>query len=212
MVDLRGRVVTVGVVIPAHNEAARVAAVIVAAVTADVGPVVVVADNCTDRTAEVAQALGTEVVEISAGDKGTAMVAGAARLETDDVLFLDGDLEGLRAAHVSLLTTAPPRGGMVVGLRSDTISTGLPPITGERRLPLEFFSGLKIAGLGYRAELVIDAAVARAGMAHARYKLLGVTNPSRSFRHPLMWADLALEAVVLAPDLALYVTQEIADR
>lgn len=203
---------TVGVVISAHDEAARVGSVVAAAIASSVGPVVVVADACTDDTATIAHDLGARVIEIAAADKGSAMVAGATALSTTDVLFLDADLEGLLPAHVALLADAPPRGGMVVGLRSDTPSTGLPPITGERRLPLEFFRTIRIAGMGYRAELLIDAAVARAGIGHARYKLAGVTNPSRTLRHPLMWADLALEALVLSPELALYVAQEVGSR
>lgn len=57
--------VTVTVVIPAHNEEHRLQRTLDAALAQDPAPrrVIVVADNCTDRTVEIAHAAGAEVVE-----------------------------------------------------------------------------------------------------------------------------------------------------
>jgi glycosyltransferase involved in cell wall biosynthesis len=195
---------TCSVVIPAHNEASTIGTVIEAAAGFDV---IVVADACTDATAAVARGLGARVIEIDAGDKGTSMAAGLAAVGSDDVLFLDADVRGLTSGHVQALAAAPPLGGMVVGLRDGAPPTGLPPISGERRLPTAFARSVRIAGTGYRAELLIDAAAARAGLPHRHYRLIGVTNPSREWRHPLMWADLAVTAVANGPALVRYVVQ-----
>lgn len=197
---------SVTVIIPAHNEAASVTSVLRAASGSPAtGQLVVVADACTDGTAEVARSFGAQVLEIEAGDKGTAMATGLAAADHHDSLFLDADLEGLRPEHVTALATAAPAPGMVVGIRDGFIrGAGLPPISGERRLPTAFGRSLRLAGLGYRTELAIDAAVAKAGLPHRHYRLIGVTNPSRPARHPLMWADLATFAVLHAPALIDY--------
>lgn len=197
------------IVIPAHNEAERIGAVLTAA-TAVATEVVVVADACSDDTANVASAYGARVLSIGVGDKGSAMAAGAAVVADPLVLFLDADLQGLTASHVSALSTYPPLDGMVVGLRDEAQPSGLPPISGERRLPTDFVRGLKLAGTGYRAELLIDAAVARAGLPHRHYRMVGVSNPTRP--HLLMWADLAVTALFNLPSLALYTEQSVTSR
>ncbi|MFL6055479.1 MAG: glycosyltransferase [Actinoallomurus sp.] len=66
-----------GVVVPAHNEERLLSACLRA--LGDV-MVVVVADACTDRTAEVARRRGAAVVEIEARNVGVARAAGVAEL------------------------------------------------------------------------------------------------------------------------------------
>lgn len=197
------------VVIPAHNEESTIALTLLATDTPSISDRVVIADGCSDLTASVARSLGARVYEIDAGDKGTAMATGLGLVADMDTLFLDADLRGLRKEHVEALATAPPLGGMVVGLTEGAIPTGLPPISGERRIPTAFGQGLKLAGLGFRAELAIDAAAARAGLPHRHFALKGVTNPTRQWRHPLMVADLAMFALAESPALALYTEQSI---
>lgn len=57
--------ITVTVLIPAHNEAARLPATLksLAAQSAPPDRIIVVADNCTDATVEIARAAGVDVVE-----------------------------------------------------------------------------------------------------------------------------------------------------
>lgn len=200
---------SVDVVIAAHNEGSTISAVLAAVSGArSISGAIVVADACTDDTADAAKGAG-HVIEIDAGDKGTAMAAGLAAVGSDLVLFLDADLDGLTSDHVDALATAPPLGGMVVGLRDGANASGLPPLSGERRLPTQFARTIPMAGQGYRVELVIDAAVARAGLPHHHYAMRGVSNPIRPWRHPLMWADLAVFAAVHAPAMVLYTEQSI---
>jgi glycosyltransferase involved in cell wall biosynthesis len=197
------------VIIPAHNEAKTLGAVLAAAMAPSVRQVIVVADACDDGTEDVASSSGAELVVIDAGDKGTAMAVGVSRASESETLFLDADVRGLSVVHVEALCQAEPAGGMVVGLTDDASPAGLPPVTGERRLPTSFVRALSLAGTGYRAELVIDAAAARSGLPHTHYRLVGVHNPRRPWRHPLMLADLALYALVHAPALALYTEQSL---
>lgn len=206
---------TTDIVIPAHNEAGTIAAVVNAATAApSVGQVVVVADHCTDATADLARAAGADlVVELTnaTGDKGTAMAFGLAQVVTSDVLFIDADLLGLVWQHVEALLIAEPKGGQVCGLRDvpyHFTSNRLPPITGERRIGADLARSVDLTGSGYRAEIMLNAAVGRAQLPHRNVVLVGVTNPTRATRHPLswltMWADLAFLGIVHAPALAAY--------
>ena len=79
MVETRGRfdgAVTITVVVPAHNEADRIGATLASLRCQSRRPdrVVVVADNCTDGTAAIARAAGTELL-VTSGN--TAKKAGA---------------------------------------------------------------------------------------------------------------------------------------
>ncbi len=92
---------SVAVLIPAHDEEIGLPATL-ASVRAQVctgDRVIVVADNCTDRTAEVARAAGAEVVERHDPDrrgKGFALAAGVQALRADPppiVVVIDADCE-----------------------------------------------------------------------------------------------------------------------
>ena len=102
---------TVAVVIPARNEAARIALTVLAALRLPrVGPVVVVDDASTDSTARVAEESGARVVRqpsalgrAEAQRRGVAAVremAGTGRL---CLLFLDADLGQSAERAVGLL-------------------------------------------------------------------------------------------------------------
>ena len=88
--------------IPAHNEAAAVARTILSAQTAGCDRVLVVADNCTDATAEVARAAGAMVVERADPTnrgKGFAVGYGLEHVgDADTVLILDADCELARGS------------------------------------------------------------------------------------------------------------------
>lgn len=92
--------VTVTVLIPAHNEEKLIAATIRSLEQQDRPPerIVVVADNCTDRTVEVAKSLGVEVFESVNNDskKAGALNQFLAVLlptlgENDTVMIMDAD-------------------------------------------------------------------------------------------------------------------------
>lgn len=95
----------VSVIIPAFNEVATVGAVVDAARQCDlVGEVIVVSDGSTDGTAEAAREHGARVVELETNKgKAAAMRAGLLAACHDTILFLDGDLIGLRPDHIRRL-------------------------------------------------------------------------------------------------------------
>ncbi len=95
------------VIIPAHDEAAGIAAT-VAAVVPSGCDILVVADNCTDATAAVARAAGARVLERhdpQARGKGHALAFARAALEDDPpavVIILDADCHPVDDALVTL--------------------------------------------------------------------------------------------------------------
>jgi phosphoserine phosphatase len=93
---------SVSVVIPALNEAARIASV-VRHVLADpaTAEVVVIDDSSTDDTARLAEAAGARVILSTMLGKGASMKDGALAAAHDCVVYLDGDLAGLQAGLVS---------------------------------------------------------------------------------------------------------------
>lgn len=201
------------VVVPAHNEAPRIGAVL-AAINGSpaVGNVIVVADDCTDRTEAIGMSYQGIVVRINARTKGTAMAAGLRYVEGDHVLFVDADLSGLQPAHVTALSTLPPMAGMLVGVRGDVPRplAYLPSVSGERRLPVNFARALRLAGSGWRTETMINAAVAKARLPHSQIVLRGVSNPTKigPVKTPKEWTSVALASVAAAPELIRYVATE----
>ena len=203
----------VTVVICAHNEADRIAPVLAAISDAYVANVIVVVDRSSDRTAEIAAEYADLVVPITSATKGTAMTIGAAHAVGSTVLYIDADITGLQPAQVTYLATAPPAGGMLVGVRGKVNGARIPSplaawpsISGERRVPRDFVRGLHLAGKGWWSETIIDAAVARTKMPHRQVILEGVANTrSKSFTGWLTEAGrVAVATAVYAPTLARY--------
>src|SRR5437868_938172 len=104
----------VAVVIPAYNEADRIAATVAAAFTLPgVDVVLVASDGSTDGTVEAARRAGATVWRSSRNrGKAAAMTAGAAAVGNIDrrdrrgpryLLFLDADLEATAAAAGPLI-------------------------------------------------------------------------------------------------------------
>ena len=81
---------SIGVVIPCYNEEEGVREVI-SRMPKVVDEVVVVDNNCTDRTAEVAASLGARVVPEKTPGYGAAYKAGLRAVQSDIVVTLDGD-------------------------------------------------------------------------------------------------------------------------
>jgi len=81
---------TIGVVIPCYNEEEGVREVI-RRMPQVVDEVVVVDNNCTDRTAEVATSLGARVVPEKTPGYGAAYKTGLRAVQSDIVVTMDGD-------------------------------------------------------------------------------------------------------------------------
>ena len=156
-------------IVPAHNEAIRIAST-VAALRAipEVAEVIVIDDGSTDATAAEAVRAGARVVRLGRNEgKGSAMQRGIGSTRAPFLLFADADLEGsasnLRAIIVPVLQgeadvaiAAPPRsdGPSGFGLVERLAGWGIARLTGRRmERPLS----------GQRA---LRREAARAGFAH----------------------------------------------
>ncbi|WP_432547380.1 glycosyltransferase [Kineococcus sp. SYSU DK004] len=95
LVPVAGTAPTVSVVVPAHDEErplARTLAALAAQGGREVPEVVVVANGCTDATAEVARAAGARVVELAQPSKAAALSAGDAAATAFPRIYLDADI------------------------------------------------------------------------------------------------------------------------
>jgi glucosyl-3-phosphoglycerate synthase len=103
----------VSVIIPALNEAARIASVVRHALADPVtAQVIVVDDSSTDSTASLAAGAGATVITSTMLGKGRSMLDGLRIAEHEIVAYLDGDLAGLRANILSDLV-APLADGSI---------------------------------------------------------------------------------------------------
>jgi glycosyltransferase involved in cell wall biosynthesis len=177
---------------PAHNEAARIAASVAAARgIAGVTDVVVVDDGSADKTAELARQAGARVVSLprNAG-KGAALNAGLVHVDdaADILLLLDADLgdtaaEGARLLEpivagtadmtVGALERTPGSGGfgLVKGLARSGIAhlvggDFLPgaPISGQRALSRAAWVAATPFANGYGAEVALTVRALWAGL------------------------------------------------
>ena len=136
--------------IPAYNEAARIAAVLAVAVGHPaLARVIVIDDGSQDGTAEVAARLPGVTVLRNDRNRGKtwALSVGIEAAATPYLLLLDADLTGLSPAHLTALI-APVRSGRAevsVSLRGNAPRPwhwlGLDYISGERVVPRDMLAG-----------------------------------------------------------------------
>jgi len=107
-------------VIPAHDEAPTIAAVIRGARAAlpGLGEVLVVDDGSTDSTADAARAEGVEVLRLSPNrGKGEALRAGIEAARGEILVFIDADGQDDPAEMPLILGSMAPSVAMVIGSR-----------------------------------------------------------------------------------------------
>jgi hypothetical protein len=182
--------VRVAVVIPARNEAERIAATVRAAAgIAGVDTVLVVDDGSTDDTAGIAGAAGARTVRHPRNrGKAAAMTTGAAAAPDADVLlFLDADLGDTAAGAAPLLApvladradmtiatlpaqhTAGGGHGFVVrlsrrGIQRATGFAPVQPLSGQRCLTRAAFSRALPLASGFGVETALTIDLLRAGL------------------------------------------------
>jgi glycosyltransferase involved in cell wall biosynthesis len=108
------------VILPAHDEAATIAAVVEACARSspEVREVVVVDDGSTDETGAIARSAGARVVELPDNrGKGHALRAGVDAAEGDVLVFLDADGQDDPAEIPALLAALSDGTDLVLGSR-----------------------------------------------------------------------------------------------
>jgi len=99
----------ISVVVPAHQEEAWLGATLQALVGRTPFEAIVVANGCTDRTANVARAHGARTVETPLAGVSRARNLGAAAATGDVLLFLDADTWLAPGALDAIAAVVPPR-------------------------------------------------------------------------------------------------------
>ena len=179
----------IAVLIPAHDEAEKIATTVSAALSIEgVTRVVVVDDGSEDDTALLAEREGAKVVRMlgNAG-KGGALEAGAKRVENADIIvLLDADL-GQTAdqaalliapllagdADMSVATFPPPEGKAGFGTVMRLARWGIhryggpfearAPLSGQRALTRSCFATVRPFSAGYGVEVGLTIRALRAG-------------------------------------------------
>jgi glycosyltransferase involved in cell wall biosynthesis len=136
--------------IPAYNEEETIGGVV--SVVRQAGlPVVVADDGSHDRTAEIAQALGAQVVRLDRNrGKGQALAQGLTRIHTPWVLLLDADLIGLKIDHLERLIHPLLHGELDMtigvfrsgGFMTDFGNRATPYLSGQRACRTEWLRGV----------------------------------------------------------------------
>lgn len=177
----------VSVVIPAYNEAERIASTVRAVQEIpEVDEIIVVDDASTDDTASLAAEAGATVIKLPANQgKGAALNAGVAAATGDVVVLLDADL-GATAREARSLILPVLRGeadmtvarflatrkkagfGLVKGLARAGIRyfTGLEvtaPLSGQRALSREVLRHVVPFARGYGVEVALTIKAVRKG-------------------------------------------------
>lgn len=177
---------SVGVIIPAFDEAPNVGAVVSAALSADLGRVLVVDDGSQDGTSQAAAAAGAEVLRLPENlGKGGALHAGATAMDSEVIVLLDADLVGLQPYHVLALAEPVLAGeadmtrGTFEGGRWSTTTAQVvaPQLNGQRAVRRELL--LEVPGLAssrYGVEVAITLRASEAGWRCRNVALPGVSH------------------------------------
>lgn len=176
--------------IPAHDEAARIAATVTATrAVPGIDRVVVVDDGSTDRTPHLAREAGAEVIQLGRNrGKGAALQAGlnTVATEADVIVLLDADLGDTAAEAQHLLApladgsadmtvaifpapTARAGFGLVLGLarwgiRALSGFEPTAPLSGQRALTREAWRAGTPFAAGFGVEVALSVRVQRAGL------------------------------------------------
>lgn len=188
---------TLTCIIPAYNEAARIAAVLTAVLDHPlIDEVIVVDDGSADAT--VAVVTGFPNARLIAlprnGGKTAALIHGLNAASGDLILLVDADLLGLAPAHLTALIT-PVRDGhaeISISLRANAPLPwrwiGLDYISGERVLRKALLDGQtaalqRLPKFGF--EVFLNALVITAGARIAVVRWPGVKSPLKSAKYGL---------------------------
>lgn len=186
----------VNLVIPAHNEAEHIAAIVRAALRASlVERVILVDDGSTDGTAEATGAADgrIEVLRTPANlGKAAALLLGIRAAGTDLIAFLDADLIGVTPQHIDDLIRPVLAGecDMTLGLfRGGRLHTDLshlttPYLSGQRCLRWGLFRDAPLLeGARYGVEIALSLHARRRGLRVRSVAWSSVTHVTQLEKH-----------------------------
>ena len=194
--------------VPAYNEADRIAAVLAAVVGHPMlSEVIVIDDGSSDGTGAVARKCGAQVIR-TAGNLGKtgALLRGLAEVSTSHVVLIDADLSGLSRQAVSALIRPVllGRAGAAISLRGNAPRTwrmiGIDYISGERAIPRAVLAGHEaelraLPRFGF--EVFLNQLLVTQGARIAVVRWPGVASPSKRIKRGIgagIWADVRMIA------------------
>jgi len=163
----------ISVVIAARNEETRIGEVLAVLVTHPlIDDVVVMCDNCSDKTAEVARGFGVHVIEERERlGKTSAVKQGLEYAKNDILILLDADLKGLTQQDITRLVM-PVIDGQVdftLSMRGNSSHIykffGIDFVSGERALSKRLLRDPHIwskPDLGYGLEVLMNESLIKA--------------------------------------------------
>jgi len=181
----------IAAIVPAYNEATRLPGVLAPLVKAtELDEIIVVSDGSQDDTYEVAvQHPGVQAIRLDKNrGKGGALLAGVQATKADILLFIDADLSGLTAGHVSKLVDPVVRdeADMAVGVfRGGRFLTDLaqiiaPQISGQRCLYRDvFLRASQVAQMRFGIEIGLYRFAVAEGLRIQSVVLTGITHPMK---------------------------------
>lgn len=193
--------------IPAHDEAARIGAVLRAVMGHPlIDRVLVIDDGSRDDTARVARMAGAEVLRLTPNrGKTLALAAGIAAVEASHLVLIDADLIGLSAGDVTRLIApvAAGRADVTISLRGNAPRTwralGVDYISGERVIPRTLIAAHldRLADLPrFGFEVFLNDRIAEAGLAVRIVRWPGVASPAKSAKRGF-WRGLRADAAMM---------------
>lgn len=215
--------------IPAYNEAPRIASMLQAVRQHPLlTEVIVIDDGSTDATARIAEDFGFRVIRTTGNfGKTRALVLGFRQVRTSHVLLLDADLIGLTTANVSDLIAPVAAGSATasLSLRGNAPRTwrliGIDYISGERVLPMSLLADRldalnELPRFGF--EVYLNRLLLQADHRIAVVDLPNVASPSKASKRGLVKGLLADGAMLrdifrtIAPVEALQQIRDLRRR
>lgn len=194
--------------VPAHDEAARIGAVLGVLVGHPLlDRVLVIDDGSRDATTEVARQAGAEVLRLSPNlGKTRALGQGIAASDSEWLLLIDADLTGLSAADVTRLIwpVLEGRADVSLSLRGNAPGLwrwlGVDYISGERMLPRALIAP-HLAALEslpkFGFEVFLNGLILRHGLQPAVVRWPGVASPAKMAKRGL-WRGMVADARMIA--------------
>ena len=204
------------IIIPAYNEEKTIAKIIEAAIQSKLADeIIVVNDGSTDSTLEEIEKTGVDFIDLKENSgKGKAMTEGIKKSRGDVLLFIDGDLIGLKPRHIDDLFEPVVNGRveMAIGIfDACLVHKSLYYISGQRALTRNFLETVPdFSQSGYGVEILITETAIKNNVKFEKVVLKELNHTLKSSKYQLN-DGLSLETKALKEifDSSLEIPREI---